>query len=327
MTERTAAVLALHGMVNLTPATGTTTKVPWQAVATARTISVSLRRSRRHPREGTRVRRFIASAVVLISATLGTSAFAQGGGGGGAGTGADLQIAGSASTGSPNPGALYSYTFQVRNTGPLSVDHATFNDALPSGASYRSVTVQGSTQSACSTGTNASGAATVSCDLVVMPKSAQATITVTANAPTSSGTFGDTATIASNVVDPQPSNNSVTVNVKVNVPACNFGGQTPMHGLVMLKNTARGTNATTDFELQVDGVNYWVYLNLFDSTRSLTQVINLNCKTVPSSFIQVGNFVDVTGTIQGTTTTPDGVTMPSLNANIVQAETFLDMAT
>ena len=188
-------------------------------------------------------------------------------------------------------------------------------------------TVQASTQSSCTAGNNAAGDPTVSCDLVVLPKSAQATITITANAPTSSGTFGDDATIGSSLADPQPANNAVTVNIKVNVPTCNFGGQTPMRGLVMLRNTAPGTNATTDFELQVDGVDYWVYLNLFDTTRPLTQVINLNCKSVPSSFIQVGNFVDVTGTVSGSTTTPDGVTMPSLDANIVQAETFLDMAT
>lgn len=270
------------------------------------------------------MRRLVAAAVVLVSATFGSTAFAQGGGGG---SGADLQISGSASTGSPNPGAVYSYTFQIRNTGPSQVDHAKFSDTLPPGASYRGVTVQASTQSSCTTGTNASGAPTVTCDLVVLPKSAQATISVTANAPTSSGTFSDTAVIASTVTDPQPSNNSVTVNVKVNVATCNFGGQTPMRGLVMLRHTAPGTDATTDFELQVDGVDYWVYLNLFDASRPLTRVINLNCKTVPSSFIQVGNFVDVTGMLSGTTTTPDGATMPSLNANIAQVETFLDMAT
>lgn len=277
------------------------------------------------------MRRLIATVVVTLLASFGSTAYAQGGaGGGGAGgtgaTGADLQISGSASTGSPNPGAVYDYTFQVRNTGPQSVSDAAFTDTLPPGAVYRSVTVQASTQSTCTPGTDPAGNATVSCDLVVMPKSAQATITVAANAPTTSGTFADTASIASSLSDPQPANNSVTVNVKVTVPVCNFGGQTPMRGLVMLKNTAPGTNATTDFELQVNGVDYWVYLNLFDSTRPLTQVINLNCKAVPSSFIQVGNFVDVTGTISGTTTTPDGVTMPSLDANIVQVETFLDMA-
>jgi uncharacterized repeat protein (TIGR01451 family) len=274
------------------------------------------------------MRRLTYALVALFTATTISAALAQGGGGGGGGgTGADLQISGAASSGSPSPGAVYNYTFQVRNTGPQSVADAAFTNTLPAGATYRGVTVQANTQSTCATGTNASGATTVSCDLVVMPKSAQATITVAANAPTTSGTFADTASITSNVPDPQLSNNSVTVNIKVNVPTCNFGGQTPMRGVVMLKNTEPGTSATTDFELQVDGVNYWVYLNLFDASRPLTQVINLNCKTVPSSFIQVGNFVDVTGTIDGTTTTPDGVTMPSLDANIVQVETFLDMAT
>ncbi|HET6963170.1 MAG TPA: hypothetical protein VFH58_00255 [Acidimicrobiales bacterium] len=264
-----------------------------------------------------------AATAIALTAVFPTAALAAGGGGGG--TGADLQISGSASTGSPNPGTAYSYVFQVKNSGPLGVTDAIFTDTLPVGAAYRAAgLVAANTQYTCTTGTDASGAATVTCDLAVLPSGSSATIEVDATAPTTSGTFGDTANIGSNVADPKLSNNSVTVNIQVKVATCNLGGS-PLYGLVMLKDITPGTQATSDFELQVSGVNYWVFDNNFDTTRPLTQYINLNCKAVTSNLVQVGNFVNVVGTVNGTYTTPDGVTMPRLDASLIQIQTFADL--
>lgn len=267
----------------------------------------------------------LVAATTLGLLVPGTAAIAAGGGGGGGGTGADLQISGSSSTGQPSPGTHYSYTFQVRNTGPLGVTDAMFTNTLPVGATYLATSLPAApTQYTCTPGTAASGAATVTCDLAVLPSGSQATIVVDASAPTTSGTFADTATINSSVADPNLSNNTVTVNIKVSVAVCNLGAN-PLTGLVMLKDITPGTQATSDFELQVNGVNYWVFDNNFDTTKPLTQYINLNCKPVTSNLVFVGNFVTVNGTVNGTFTTPNGVTMPRIDASLVQIQTFADL--
>jgi uncharacterized repeat protein (TIGR01451 family) len=268
-------------------------------------------------------------AIVVVATTLGllapgAAAMAAGGGGGG-GTGADLQISGSSSTGQPNPGANYNYTFQVRNTGPLGVTDAIFTDTLPVGAGYQTTILPvANTSYTCVPGTAASGATTVTCDLATLPSGSSTTIVVGAIAPTTSGTFADTATINSNVADPNLSNNSVTVNIKVSVPVCNLGANA-MTGAVMVKEITPGTQATSDFVLQVNGVNYLVFDNNFDATQPLTQYINLNCKPVTSNLVQVGNFVTVVGAVNGTYTTAAGVTMPRIDASQVQIQTFADL--
>src|SRR4051812_21377698 len=55
---------------------------------------------------------------------------------GGVSTGADLKISGSASTGSPNAGAAFSYTFQVKNSGPDAASDVVFVDTLPAGTGF-----------------------------------------------------------------------------------------------------------------------------------------------------------------------------------------------
>lgn len=52
-------------------------------------------------------------------------------------------ITGSASTGSPDPGALFSYTFQVKNSGPDTASAVSFRDPLPLGTGYVSATANG----------------------------------------------------------------------------------------------------------------------------------------------------------------------------------------
>lgn len=134
-------------------------------------------------------------------------------GGGSATTGgADLQVSGSASTGSPNAGSSYSYTFQVKNSGPDSAA-ATFSDALPAGVGYNSATVNGAA-SACTFADPV-----VSCDLGTLASGAQAVVVVNAYAPSAVGTYADTGTAASSTADPNTANNAVTVIVQVKTPA------------------------------------------------------------------------------------------------------------
>jgi uncharacterized repeat protein (TIGR01451 family) len=151
-------------------------------------------------------------AVVLALATFApaSAAFAAGGSTGG---GADLQVSGSASTGSPSAGSSFSYTFQVKNSGPDSATAAAFSDALPAGTGYNFATVNGSSTPCSILNT------TVSCDLGAIASGGQATVVINAYAPVTVGTYPDTGTVASGTADPNSANNSVTVTVQVKTPS------------------------------------------------------------------------------------------------------------
>jgi uncharacterized repeat protein (TIGR01451 family) len=137
--------------------------------------------------------------------------------GGGTTTGADIQVSGSASTGSPNPGASFSYTFQVKNSGPVTATATTFSDALPAATGYLSATANG--VSAACTMVNA----VVSCALGDLANGSQATVVINLTAPVTAGTFSNTATATSTVADPNTANNSVTVTVQVKTSLANSG--------------------------------------------------------------------------------------------------------
>ena len=92
-------------------------------------------------------------------------------------SGADLQVSGSASTGSPNPGATFSYTFQVKNSGPVSATATTLTDALPAGTGLVGATANGAS-AAC-----AAAGAVVSCSLGDLASGGQGTVVVTLTAP------------------------------------------------------------------------------------------------------------------------------------------------
>jgi uncharacterized repeat protein (TIGR01451 family) len=235
-------------------------------------------------------------------------------------TGADLQVSGSASTGSPNPGAPYTYTFQVKNAGPDSADASTFTDALPAGAAFSYATVNG-VAGACAA-TNG----VVSCSLGTIAKGSQATVVVGATAPVAAGSFSSTGTAASSASDPQPGNNSATVTVQVKVATCPLpAGQTTLNGLVMLKYT-NSFGLFENFQLSVGAVTYTVLTNFYDGSAPLTTVIDLVCKQSPVQFVQVGNFVNVTGTIGSAPVFGSTVATPVIYASVVQTLTFKDKA-
>jgi len=154
----------------------------------------------------------IGTAVTLTGfvVLLPVAAFASGG----TASGADLQVAGSASTGSPAPGAPLSYTFQVKSSGPDVANSVVFNDLLPSGTIYNFATVNGSTLPCAAIG-DLTGGTTASCNLGSLAKGGQATVVVNVNAPTSLISFSNTGTATSATTDPAPGNNSATVTVTV----------------------------------------------------------------------------------------------------------------
>jgi uncharacterized repeat protein (TIGR01451 family) len=120
----------------------------------------------------------------------------------------DVQVTGFASTGSPNRGASFSYTFQVKDNGPWSAGDITFSDPLPAQVSF--VGANADNGGAC-----AQVAGTVSCDLGGLNVGQQVQVFITVVAPTAPGTFTNTATVTPSVTDTQPGNNSVGVTVQV----------------------------------------------------------------------------------------------------------------
>jgi uncharacterized repeat protein (TIGR01451 family) len=275
-----------------------------------------------------RIRYGRLGALVLLAGALtaiGPASAASAAGGGS--TGADLQTSGSASTGSPIAGQPFNYVFQVKNSGPQNADGATFTDQLPAGTTFAGASVTGAVNS-CSAVDNG-GAPLVTCPLGTLLKAGQATINIGVHAPQTAGTYANTGRASSGVADPNPSNNSSTVSVKVQpVPVCALPpGQTTRHGIVMAKYT-NASGLFEDFLFQVDGVNYYVKTNFYDGTRPLTKIINLLCKAASTTFIQGGEFVDVTGADTGTTITLPGTTtaVPVISASVVQVPFFFDTA-
>lgn len=148
--------------------------------------------------------KWFAAAAALAVFTSATVTLA-----GGSTTGADLQVSGSASTGSPAIGSTYSYIFQVKNSGPQAATAATFSDPLHAAIGYVSATVNGAS-TVCGMSNSV-----VSCDLGTINSGAQVTVVINVIAPAASGIYSNTGAVSSSVADPQPNNNSFTVNVQV----------------------------------------------------------------------------------------------------------------
>lgn len=254
--------------------------------------------------------RWLVAAVALLAAFVSASAVQA------AGTGADLQISGSASSGSPNPGGALAYTFQVKNSGPDAANGIVFSDPIPAGMTYTGSAIAGY-PGACSF-----AGGVVTCNVFTLAKGSQLNVEVDVAAPLTSGSYPNTATVSSATTDPQPGNNSSTVTVQVKAVVCPApAGQSWQSGLVMGKFT-NSSGLFENFTWSSNGVNYFVRTNFYDGSAPLTSVINLNCKTSPNLFIQVGNFVNVIGTPDGFLA--DGT--PVIDASIVQVLTFADKA-
>ena len=265
----------------------------------------------------------LAAAAAIAVFGPASAAFA----GGGSTTGADLQTSGSASSGSVYVGDSLNYTFQIKNSGPQDAAGAIFSDQLPSGMTFVGASAAGARNS-CS-GTDNGNGTLVTCDLGTLLKSGQATINVGVKAPQTAGTYVNTGVASASTTDPQPSNNSASVSVKVQpLPTCTLpSGETTRHGVVMEKFT-NSSGLFEDFILQVGGQNYYVKTNFYDGTQPLTSIINLLCKPVTTVFVQGGEQIDVTGTDTGGTITLPGTTtaIPVIDGDVIQVPFTFDTA-
>jgi uncharacterized repeat protein (TIGR01451 family) len=135
---------------------------------------------------------------------------------------ADLQLSGRASTGSPAPGSSYTFTFTVKNSGTDTADNVVFTDQLPSNASYNYVTLNGQNVSGCTANGIGpdTGGTIVECTVATLAKGGSANIVIAVTAPEVAATVTNSASVASDAItDPNPANNSSTVNVAIKLPA------------------------------------------------------------------------------------------------------------
>jgi uncharacterized repeat protein (TIGR01451 family) len=127
-------------------------------------------------------------------------------------TTADLQLTNSAPS-TVNSGSTLTYTIVVNNLGPDKDVRLKITDAAPKGTTFNSVTFPAGT---CTT-PPVGGTGTITCSSATLASASNVTETLVVNVIASSGaTISDRATVSSTTFDPTKSDNSATVNTKVN---------------------------------------------------------------------------------------------------------------
>ena len=270
-------------------------------------------------------------ATITFVLAPSSVAFAAGGGGGTATTGgADIQVSGSSSLGSPVQGQPYTYTYQVKNSGPQGDQGVVFTDDLTAGhLSAVQALWNGYIPETCSSTSDGYGCTLATCHLG-LEKPDFVTVTLNVTAPSTIGSFSNTGTAAASLTDPQPANTSATVNVKVGSSACPLpAGQPTTTGTVtgMWLDTL-GFGIPSKLTLAGnDGVNYTVLTNfLGDPTQPATTAINLLCKVVAPKFYVngVGVTDNVTGPVTMEVLPGDTVATPVIHAMVVQVPFWTD---
>jgi len=243
---------------------------------------------------------------------------------GGSTTGADLQVSGSSNLGSPVQGQPYTYTWQVKNSGPQDALSAAFTSDMTAGVVAWAQIQSPTFALNCTLTDDGAGGTLVSCPLYIA-KGAQETIVESVTAPTTIGSYPVTGTASSaTLVDPQPANNSSTVTVKVGSAACPLpAGQPTTSGLVAWK-LYDASGFLQGFHMYGnDGVQYTVLGNFFSTP--LTTTINLLCKVVPPTlYIAVGTTDAVTGPVDMETLPGDTVATPVIHASVIQTPFWVD---
>ena len=122
---------------------------------------------------------------------------------------ADLSLAKSDSADPVAEGGSLTYTILVSNGGPDPATNAVVTDNLPNQLEFVSAT---STSGSCQTPKGKSGK--IECNLGTLASGGTATMTIAVTAA-KSGKVSNTATVTSDVTDPQPANNSDTETTNV----------------------------------------------------------------------------------------------------------------
>jgi hypothetical protein len=149
---------------------------------------------------------------------------------------ADLSIEQSGAATAVNVGDAITYTYTIDDLGPSDVDDAVVSVPLDT---------EETLTSASSSRGNCSGSATVSCDLGPLAAGGEATVTVTAGTA-SSGPASVVATVAdaSDVTDPDSSNNDVTASTEISEPPPTSTGAPVISGTAEAGQTLSATSGS-----------------------------------------------------------------------------------
>jgi uncharacterized repeat protein (TIGR01451 family) len=149
----------------------------------------------------------------------------------------DLALSKSASVGTVNAGANFSYTLSVNNAGPSLAPSVTVTDALPAGVTY---------VGAGGTGWLCSGTTTVTCSRTNLAVGAAPNIVITVTAPAEGGTILNNAGVSTTASDPDLGDNlasaSVTVTAVANLALTKTDSPDPVRAGATLTYTLRVTN-------------------------------------------------------------------------------------
>jgi uncharacterized repeat protein (TIGR01451 family) len=136
------------------------------------------------------------------------------------------------------PGGMLTYHLTVTNNGmptmPATTSGVVLTDVLPAGVTLVSATPSSGT---------CSGTSTVTCNLGIFPSGVAATVDIVVNAPNTSGTITNTATVAAATTDPNVSNNTATQMTTVN----------PLVPVSVVSRKVHGGAGTFDIPLPLTG--------------------------------------------------------------------------
>ncbi|HWY77830.1 MAG TPA: proprotein convertase P-domain-containing protein [Verrucomicrobiae bacterium] len=133
--------------------------------------------------------------------------------GGGQCPGTDLAVGLTSNPGPIIVGDNIIYTMNVTNNGPNTATNVSLNETLPSSVIYLGSTA--------SQGTVSFQGGVVTCNMGTLSAGSNATVTVTVQT-TIAGIITATALVGDTQTDPDPSNNSVSLNTVVNVPTADL---------------------------------------------------------------------------------------------------------
>jgi uncharacterized repeat protein (TIGR01451 family) len=155
-----------------------------------------------------------AAAAVAALAVLGAALVATGRGSESAGAAtvdpADLSVIKSDSPDPVTTGAALVYTVRVTNAGPDPATNTTVTDGLPGGVTFVSATT--------SAGDCDRSGSKVTCDLGTVDASVTRTVTIRTTVKKKSGEMTNSASVASDVTDPNPANNLDTELTRISNP-------------------------------------------------------------------------------------------------------------
>ncbi len=198
-----------------------------------------------------------------------------------------------------SPFSFTTYTSVVTNNGGATAHNVVFTDTLPALLAFGSVAT---TQGTCSNNGNA-----ITCPIGTLMAGQTAAVTITATA-IATGTVSDTASVSATESDPNPANNSITVNAPSNNPTPSISTADPSSVIA----------GSPTFSLNLIGVN-------FNSSTTLTfngtPITITNLQTIPNNSIESPCFFAVNrGTTfcnQITATVPASLVANPGNATIV----------